>query len=248
MSDFVARLAVKGMMTCAGCRDAENKQPHTCGIDFALHEQERTSVGAAALATDKRKRHEVQLRSDTCGVAVKFDTADGAAPPPPPGAPALPKVWLRTPAGAYVQVAGSLARCCDGLGLELGAVLGVLDGRAAEHRGWRAGLGDADEACAAEAAGAAPARTDRVVFARLEAQRYFRAVLLPARGASGRVLQALVRRKLGLPPVAAGPALRARIVSAEDDGAALVLASHADWERLARHPPPAPPRLVVEAT
>ena len=91
MSDFVARLAVKGMMTCAGCRDAENKQPHTCGIDFALHEQERTSVGAAALATDKRKRHEVQLRSDTCGVAVKFDTADGAAPPPPPGAPALPK-------------------------------------------------------------------------------------------------------------------------------------------------------------
>ena len=43
-------------------------------------------------------------------------------------------------------------------------------------------------------------------------------------------------------------ALRARIVSAEDDGAALVLASHADWERLARHPPPAPPRLVVEAT
>ena len=50
MSDFVARLAVKGMMTCAGCRDAENKQPHTCGIDFALHEQERTSVGAAALA------------------------------------------------------------------------------------------------------------------------------------------------------------------------------------------------------
>ena len=84
MSDFVARLAVKGMMTCAGCRDAENKQPHTCGIDFALHEQERTSVGAAALATDKRKRHEVQLRSDTCGVAVKFDTADGAAPPPPP--------------------------------------------------------------------------------------------------------------------------------------------------------------------
>ena len=48
MSDFVARLAVKGMMTCAGCRDAENKQPHTCGIDFALHEQERTSVGAAA--------------------------------------------------------------------------------------------------------------------------------------------------------------------------------------------------------
>ena len=160
MSDFVARLAVKGMMTCAGCRDAENKQPHTCGIDFALHEQERTSVGAAALATDKRKRHEVQLRSDTCGVAVKFDTADGAAPPPPPGAPALPKVWLRTPAGAYVQVAGSLARCCDGLGLELGAVLGVLDGRAAEHRGWRAGLGDADEACAAEAAGAAP--SDRV--------------------------------------------------------------------------------------
>jgi len=254
MSDFVARLAVKGMMTCAGCRDAENKQAHTCGIDFALHEQERTSVGAAALATDKRKRHEVQLRSDTCGVAVKFDTADGAAPPPPPGAPALPKVWLRTPAGAYVQVAGSLARCCDGLGLELGAVLGVLDGRAAEHRGWRAGLGDADEACAAEAAGAASARSDRVFLVRRERPRvsnqealHFRAARLPLRGASGRVLQAVVRRKLGL-PVAAGPALRARIVSAEDDGAALVLASHADWERLARHPPPAPPRLVVEAT
>ena len=65
------------------------------------------------------------------------------------------------------------------------------------------------------------------------------------------MLQAVVRRKLGLAP-AAGPALRARIVSAageeQADGAALVLASHADWERLARHPPPAPPRLVVEAT
>ena len=255
MSDFVARLAVKGMMTCAGCRDAENKQPHTCGIDFALHEQERTSVGAAALATDKRKRHEVQLRSDTCGVAVKFDTADGAAPPPPPGAPALPKVWLRTPAGAYVQVAGSLARCCDGLGLELGAVLGVLDGRAAEHRGWRAGLGDADEACAAEAAGAASARSDRVflvrkLFSGPGPGLHFRAARLPLRSASGRVLQAVVRRKLGLPVT--GPALRARIVSAageeqaEGDGA--VLASHADWERLARHPPPEPPRLVVEAT
>ena len=257
MSDFVARLAVKGMMTCAGCRDAENKQPHTCGIDFALHEQERTSVGAAALATDKRKRHEVQLRSDTCGVAVKFDTADGAAPPPPPGAPALPKVWLRTPAGAYVQVAGSLARCCDGLGLELGAVLGVLDGRAAEHRGWRAGLGDADEACAAEAAGAASAPSDRVFLVRRERPRvsnqeapHFRAARLPLRGASGRVLQAVVRRKLGLP--AAGPALRARIVSAageeQADGGGAVLASNADWERLARHPPPEPPRLVVEAT
>ena len=256
MSDFVARLAVKGMMTCAGCRDAENKQPHTCGIDFALHEQERTSVGAAALATDKRKRHEVQLRSDTCGVAVKFDTADGAAPPPPPGAPALPKVWLRTPAGAYVQVAGSLARCCDGLGLELGAVLGVLDGRAAEHRGWRAGLGDADEACAAEAAGAAAARSDRVFLVRkhdgsTRSRLHFRAARLPVRGASGRVLQAVVRRKLGL-AAAAGPALRARIVSAageeQADGDGAVLASHADWERLARHPPPAPPRLVVEAT
>ena len=105
MSDFVARLAVKGMMTCAGCRDAENKQPHTCGIDFALHEQERTSVGAAALATDKRKRHEVQLRSDTCGVA------DWAPPTAPrrrrPGGARAAGVWLRTPAGAYVQVAGS---------------------------------------------------------------------------------------------------------------------------------------------
>ena len=110
MSDFVARLAVKGMMTCAGCRDAENKQPHTCGIDFALHEQERTSVGAAALATDKRKRHEVQLRSDTCGVAVKFDTADGAAPPPPPGAPALPKVWLRTLQRSWLLWAAHLMR------------------------------------------------------------------------------------------------------------------------------------------
>jgi hypothetical protein len=150
-------------------------------------------------------------------------------------------------------VAGSLARCCDGLGLELGAVLGVLDGRAAEHRGWRAGLGDADEACAAEAAGAAP--SDRVFLVRkhdgsTRARLHFRAARLPVRGASGRVLQAVVRRKLGLPVT--GPALRARIVSAageeqaEGDGA--VLASHADWERLARHPPPEPPRLVVEAT
>ena len=176
-------------------RDAENKLPHTCVIDFALHEQERTSVAPPALATDKRKRHEVQLRSDTCGVAVKFDTADGARSAAAPGAPALPKVWLRTPAGAYVQVAGSLARCCDGLGLELGAVLGVLDGRAAEHRGWRAGLGDADEACAAEVAGAA--RSDRVFLVRKRARRrHARSGRtsaprgLPVRGASGRVLQA----------------------------------------------------------
>ena len=207
-------------------------------------------------AGDKRKRHDVQLRTETCIVAVQFDDADGAASSSA-AAPARPPVWLRTPTGSYVQVAGSLARCCDGLGLDLGAVLGVIDGRAAEHRGWRAGLGDADEACAAEAAGAASAPSDRVFLVRRERPRvsnqeapHFRAARLPLRGASGRVLQAVVRRKLGLP--AAGPALRARIVSAageeQADGGGAVLASNADWERLARHPPPEPPRLVVEAT
>lgn len=86
-----------------------------------------------------------------------------------------PKIWLRTPAGEPIQLCGSLSRFCSQQGLEHDAIVAVLNEKAEEHQGWRAGYGEPPAPAVPSPFRRTP-RDSSLAKARLRSQPYFRAV------------------------------------------------------------------------
>jgi len=106
-----------------------------------------------------------------------------------------PKIWLRAPTGEPIQLCGSLSRFCSQQGLEHDAVVAVLNERAEEHQGWRAGYGEPPAPAEPSPFRRAP-RDSSLAKARLRSQPYFRAVDLS--GASTEEARAReIERRLG---------------------------------------------------
>ena len=106
-----------------------------------------------------------------------------------------PKIWLRAPTGEPMQLCGSLSQFCTQQGLEHDAIVTVLNERAEEHQGWRAGYGASPAPAEPLPFRRAP-RDGTLAKARLRSQPYFRAFdLSGASTEEARVRE--IERKLG---------------------------------------------------
>eukprot|EP00966_Prymnesium_polylepis_P119203 2754872-Prymnesium_polylepis.1 len=139
----------------------------------------------------------IELRAE-CAVApaIRIETpaAASVAQPTTGTQHNAPDVWLRTPTGARVRVLGGepgIPKFCARHGLQEEAIRELLASESGEHRGWRTGES------AAEASGASVGELHVRHALERDTKRPFRAVTC-APGSSGDMLQAAVRRKLGI--------------------------------------------------